>query len=243
MIRLVLVISVLSILSSGILAQSLELKYGEDVVSNDTVYMNGAATDDLLELHLKVKNLTDKEIEVKIKKNEISILDGSVNTFCWGGSCFLPNTIISPLSTKIQANGTDFNSFAGDYDPAGIEGTSIISYTFFNVQNEDDSVMVTAFYQIGATGINKVSYGSDDVKVFPNPIVDRVNIEFINFPDDQYNIRLLNLNGQVIEELANSTTAKSHSISISGIPSSYAIIEIADSKGMVIRKKVLIGKK
>ena len=116
--------------------------------------MSGTITDNLLELHIKVKNLTDKEIEVKVRKTEISLVDGSVNTFCWGGSCFMPIVYTSPLSTKIGANTTDFTSFAGDYYPEGVNGTSIISYTFFNVQDEEDSVIVTAFYQVGTDGIN-----------------------------------------------------------------------------------------
>jgi len=238
--RLVLVISVLAIISSGILAQSLELKVGDEVVSNDTVYTNGTVADDLLELHLKVVNLTDKEIEVKVKKNEISVMEGTINTFCWGGSCFMPTTIISPLSTKIRANGTDFNSFAGDFNPEGVEGTSIINYTFFKVQNEDDSVMVTAFYLVGTDGIDNISQANKQVNIYPNPLVDNVNVEFETLPEKSYSIKLLNFNGQLIEELVNYSKAKTHNFNLTDLPSSYVILEITYSNGFSIRRKMLV---
>lgn len=239
--RVILFIAVLSLISSGIFAQSLALKLEDNIVSNDTVYMMGNITDDLMELHLKVQNRTDKEIEVKVRKKEISIIEETVNTFCWGGSCFFSTVYTSPSSTIIGANGTDSNSFAGYYEPSGVLGTSIISYTFFNVQNEEDSVMVTVFFQAGATGIDKINYGGDELKIFPNPIVDRINIEFNNIPENPYTIRLLNLNGQLIQELINNSTSKSHRIDLGRLPSSYAIIEITDSKGLAIHRKVLIG--
>ena len=35
-----------------------------------------------------------------------------------------------------------------------------------------DKIMVTAFYQVGATGINNVSFNADQIKIFPNPVVN-----------------------------------------------------------------------
>ncbi len=239
--RVVLVFSVFVFLSSGIFAQSLALKHGDDVVSNDTVYMMGEITDELLELHIKVQNLTDKEIEVKVKKREISLVKESVNTFCWGGSCFMPTVKVSPVSTKISANDTDFNSFAGDYYPEGMEGSSIISYTFFNVQNEEDSVMVTAFYQVGATGIENLKFQKNQLRIYPNPIVDQVNIEFSALPEYPYSVRLVSLNGQLLREWKNNAKEVTHSFFLGEISSSLAIMEITDNKGLFVRRKVLVG--
>ena len=240
--RTLLIVSILMFFGSGIFAQSLSLKHGDEVVSNDTVYLSGTITDDLLELHIKVKNLTDKEIELKVKKTEISLVEGSVNTFCWGGSCFMPTVYTSPLSTKIGANATDFNSFAGDYEPSGMEGTSIISYTFFNVQDEEDSVMVTAFYQVGTNGINNFYQADKQVNIYPNPLVGNVNVEFKTLPEKSYSIKLLNFNGQLIEELASNSKAKSYNFTLTNLPSSCVIIEITDSSGFLLRRKMLVRK-
>ena len=218
-------------------SQSLSLKLEDDVVSNDTVYVIGTVEDELLEFHLKVKNHTDKEISVKVKKNEISLVENSVNTFCWG-SCFMPHIYISPAPIVIRANGTDFNSFAGDYEPYENEGTSIISYTFFNIENEDDSVMVTAFYQVGAAGIEGLEL-ADNLKVYPNPVDNQINIDFGNSPDKPWSIRLLGMNGQVLRELAVNTRESKHSFNVEGLSGSVLILEMKESEGKAIRKKVL----
>ncbi len=239
--RITLIFWVLLMISSTGFAQSLSLKFGDEVVSNDSVFYSGTVTDDLLELHIKVKNLTDKDIEVKVRKTEISLVENSVNTFCWG-SCFMPHVYTSPAPITIRANGTDFNSFAGDYEPSGMEGTSIISYTFFNVQNEEDSVMVTAFYQVGTSGIADFNYNSSLVKVFPNPIVDMLNIQFQSEIETPYSIRLLGLNGQVLKEFVAESRAREHSFSMANLSSAYAILEITNTKGLNIRKKVFFSK-
>ena len=228
-------------IGSGVFAQSLSLKYEDEDVSNDTVYLSGEMGDDLIEWHAKVKNLTDKEIDVKVRKTEISIVENTVNTFCWG-SCFMPTVFVSPVSIKINAFATDFSSFAGDFEPSGMEGTSIISYTFFNAQNEDDSVMVTAFYQVGTSGIPDFGLTKNTVKVFPNPMLDQLNVQLSSSLENPYSIRLLNLNGQVLEELVENSRANQHSFSLPNLSAGYAILEISDSYGLNYRRKILIGK-
>ncbi len=240
--KIAILASLYMFLGFGGFAQSLSLIHGEEIVSNDTVYISGTFSDDLIELHVKVQNLTDKEIEVKVRKSEVSLVDGSVNTFCWGGSCFMPSVYTSPVSTKISANGTDLNSFAGDYYPEGIQGTSIITYTFFNVHNEEDSVMVTAFYQAGASGIEDFTLQKEKLRIYPNPVVDQVNIEFSALPENPYSVRLLNLNGQLIKELVNNSSEGMHSFNLGEISASFIIIEITDNMGFYHHSIVLLSK-
>jgi len=56
------------------------------------------------------------------------------------------------------------------------------------------------------------------VSIYPNPIVDNVNVEFKTLPENSYCIKLLDLNGQLIEELANNSKAKSHSFNLTDLP-------------------------
>lgn len=239
--RTTLSILIMCFMGSAGFAQSLSLTFGDMIVSNDTVYLTGDISDELIEWHLKVKNLTDKDIDVKVKKNEIYLLENTVNTFCWG-SCFMPTVYTSPVSVKIQAFTTDVLSFAGDFEPYGMFGTSIISYTFFNTQNQEDSVMVTAFYQVGTSGISSQGLNNELLKVYPNPFVDRLNIEFQNSIESPYSIRLLNLNGQVVKELVSNSRSKEQSFYVGNLPGTIFFLKIIDSKGLIHRRKLLKGK-
>ncbi len=205
------------------------------------MYLSGAVTDDLMELHITVKNLTDKEIEVKVKKTEISLVENTVNTFCWG-SCFMPTVYVSPVSIKIPAFGSDFSSIAGDFEPYGMEGTSIICYTFFNSQDDKDSVGVTSFYQVGSAGIPDIRINSNIVSIYPNPVVDQLTIHFQEVQEKPYSMRLLSLNGQVIKELISDSMARELSFTLGNLSASCAILEISNPDGLQIRRKVLISR-
>ena len=235
--RTVLFLCVSVIFGSSVFSQSLSLKYGDDEVTNDSVYIPGEPTDDLMEWHLKVKNLSDKEIEVKVRKNEIFLVDGSVNTFCWG-SCFMPNVYTSPTPVKIAANSTDFNAFAGDYEPYGMEGTSIISYTFYNVQDEADSVMVTAFYQAGTSGIRDIEDAKENIRIYPNPVKDRLNIEFPGMMESPLKIRIIDFSGKIIQEYSH-TEGDTFSIPAGNFGLTSAILVVSDEHKVIATKKIL----
>ena len=240
--RILSFITVIVLSAFGVKAQSLSLKYEEEVVDNDTVYITGEPNDDLLEWHLQVKNLTDKDIEVKVKKNEISVVENTVNTFCWG-SCFLPSVYLSPAPITIRANSTDYNSFAGDYEPSGMEGTSIISYTFFNVSDEKDSVMITAFYQAGTSGIRDFGTDGFEVLVYPNPAKDYLYLEFENITEQNVSIRIYDLSGRTLKQFQYPGQYESnYRISLNGISYSAVVLEIRTGKEILARKKILVGK-
>jgi hypothetical protein len=221
-------------------AQSISLKYYEEVVDNDTVYISGDPDDDLMEWHLQVKNLTDKDIDVKVRKNEISLIENTVNTFCWG-SCFMPSVYVSPSPITIRAGSTDYNSFAGDYEPSGMAGTSVITYTFFNMSDEKDSVMVTAFYQAGTSGKEDMLIDEPEVSVYPNPAGEYLNIEFHFIPERPVSIKLYDLKGGVLRDIQSFGLQKSnHRIDLKGISVSAALIEIISGTQVMARRKVLI---
>ena len=236
--RNILLLGISIILCPALMSQSLSLKYGDELVTNDSIYITGEPTDDLMEWHLKVKNNTDKEIEVKVRKNEISLVEGTVNTFCWG-SCFMPTVYTSPTPIKIAANSTDFNSFAGDYEPTGMEGTSIISYTFFNVSDEADSVMVTAFYQAGSSGLKYIADGDKNIRIYPNPVSEEINIEFSEDTGKPFTIRIVDLDGKVEKEMRIEASEKRITIPADGIRSTSAILLIIDEKNVIAVKKLI----
>ena len=240
--RILYLITTVIVSTMFVNAQSISLKFGEEVVDNDTVYITGEPGDDLLEWHLQVKNLTDKDIDVKVRKNEIVLLENTVNTFCWG-SCFMPSVYVSPSPITIRASSTDYNSFAGDYEPSGMEGTSVISYTFFNTSDEKDSVMVTAFYQAGTSRINGIKMDEPEVSVYPNPAAEFLNVDFNVIPAQPVSIRIYDLKGRTLREIRSiGSQYSNYRIDLQGISVSAAVIEIMTGSRLIARNKVLISR-
>ncbi len=240
--RIALFMLVGFILGGGSLfAQSLKLSDGTTDFTNDTLYLVGTTDDSLLEAHIQVHNSTDKEVEVKAKKSEVSIVEKTENTFCWG-ACFPPFISESPDAIKIAAEGTDANSFVGDYSPNGEEGTSVIRYTFFVASNPDDSVSLWVYYQVGAAGLVDWTIDPSQIHLYPNPANQDLHVVFPAGLREVTTFTVLNLTGQTVltEQILPGETKKTLDVSI--YPRGHYFIGLANAEGQRVFRKFIISR-
>ncbi len=172
---LILICFVMSI--SFVFAQNLQIYHNDTLlVNNATLDITGGATE-LIKLHLHVKNTSVSTLNVKVKKIENSLVSGSVNYFCFAGTCYGPTTMESPDFVTIATNAID-STFEADYNAQGNAGTTTITYVFFNTANISDSVSVIVNFTT-AVGINDVAksevYFSD---VYPNPASNNASFSY-----------------------------------------------------------------
>jgi len=80
-------------------------------------------------VQLAVENISDNNINVKVKKTEISVVPGTENSFCWV-MCYDASVLVSTKYITIPAHSMNSTDFYGEYYPKGHLGTSIIRYTF-----------------------------------------------------------------------------------------------------------------
>jgi hypothetical protein len=129
-------------LFAGAFAQSFSLQDTNGVAINAgaTFYISGLPSDEIITARIDIKNNSDVSKDVKVKKTLTAVLPNTMNYFCWG-VCYGPDTFVSPYAQPVAA-GTVSNQFYGDYSALGVIGTSTIMYTFFDVNNPNDSVAV-----------------------------------------------------------------------------------------------------
>lgn len=222
-------------------SQSLTLSIEGVDFSNDTLFLIGTTQDALLESHVSVNNITDKEIEVKAKKTEVSIIENTVNSFCWG-SCFPPFIFEATQAITIPANGTDPDSFIGDYTPDGKEGTSVLRYTFFAAANINDSVSLIVYYQVGAAGIRDWTLDKGLLKAYPNPTSGLLNLEFPGDTNQLITLRIFSITGQIVEETKMQYGQSSARLDLSEYPKGIMFLEISDEDGQSAIKKIILSK-
>jgi len=184
------------------IAQNLVLyDFDDKVISNDTIYKAGNTNDNLLEIGFKITNSGTSAINVKVKKEEISIIDGTENYFCWK-ECYAPDIFVSPDFLTIEAGATNDRSFKGDYKPYQNNGESEIRYTFFNVDDEQDTATVLVVYQVSTpTAINLAENNKKLIsKAFPVPARDFVRIKYNIDEANNVKLEIFNLQGSKIEE-------------------------------------------
>jgi hypothetical protein len=197
----IFLICILAFCLPNIIGQNLSLKdLNDEVVSNDTVYVNGDTNDNLIETGIKITNSSSSSINVKVKKEEISVIEGTENYFCWK-ECYAPDVFVSPELMTIEAGATNDRSFKADYKPKQKNGVSKILYTFFNTDDTNDLVTVLIVFNVStATNTLNVDWNKNNSKPFPVPAKDYTTIkyELANTNDVKFNV--FNLQGKKIEE-------------------------------------------
>lgn len=116
----------------------------------------GFDTDPALVISFDIANNGNNDIDVRVTKTDLNVVPGTDNVFCWGGNCFSPGTVTSPITVTLASGQqtNNINRFIGDYYPNGIAGTSVIRYCFFDDVNPQDQTCVDITYDALFTSVN-----------------------------------------------------------------------------------------
>lgn len=167
--KILLLIVLLSSFCFASFAQNLTLSNAQGSVPNGTIITIYGDTSETLIVHMKVTNSSASNMDVKLRKKHISVVAGSEVTFCWGGSCWGASTYVSPDPTTINAGATDSTNFAGDYKAKGHIGVSTVMFTFFDMNNANDSVCFIAVFDCSLSSVQDIKVSADISGAYPNP--------------------------------------------------------------------------
>jgi hypothetical protein len=201
----ILVVSIALLMASGLAsAQNLSLVYeGNPIPANQTIGVWGPANGNEMIIEVEVTNNSNSPMDVLAKKVENSLIEGSVNTFCWAGQCYPPFVYVSPNFTTIPAGATTaVGEFSGHYNPSSNPGQSSISYVFFDNNNPNDSVMVTVLFYTSITGITSTIKNEFTLsEPYPNPANDFVKFDYDLNHDFSGQIKIYSLVGSLVKEM------------------------------------------
>jgi hypothetical protein len=158
-------------------SQSLTLSHNGTPVTNGSTIDVSGSVDSMIIVHLKVHNTGSSILTVKVRKEDIYVLPGTTDTYCFAGQCYGGSTPVSPFSVLI-APGTYDTTFSGDYYPSGQIGVSTFRYTFFDVNNLNDTVSVTVRYSAALSAPSADPLLSHVSNVYPNPAIDKIFFDY-----------------------------------------------------------------
>lgn len=182
--------------TSLVFAQSLTVSSKSVVVNGPSNTAFSTHDEDTVVVH----NVSGSAIDVKVKRIVLQALANTDNYFCWGITCYQPNTTISNNPVNMLAGDTS-KSFSGYLDPMGTVGTAIIQYCFFNVANMADSACFVATYNAGTNGVNEMPA----VKLsnpYPNPTSDNVNFTYSVPPTGKTSMKIYNMLGGLVKTVS-----------------------------------------
>lgn len=176
-------LSCFSLLSN---AQSLTLSYDDQDVSNTEITVDGEYSSEVIKVGVYITNSGDADINIRLKKQEIDLVSGTINSFCIG-SCYMPETYESSNDfylTAGETTGRDEVYF--EFFPEGNSGESTIYYEFWDNDNPDDKVSVTVNYSIVATSV-QTRFNEITLNAYPNPVSGStvsINYDFVSTPNN-----------------------------------------------------------
>jgi len=237
--KLYLSIYFLTLISFISYAQSLSLSNeGNPVANNSNVVFSGSYLDPEIVADMDVTNNSGSPIDVLVKKVEISILEGTVNTFCWG-LCFPPNIYVSPDPIQIPAGTTNDIDFSGHYYPSGVAGLSIIRYVFFDQQNPSDSVCFNSQFD-GIVGIANPGGQLLLTDARPNPANTLTSFDYSFPPDMNATIVFRNVLGSSIMNVNVPGSSGSLNIETGNLPEGvYFYSLVVNGKTYSTRKLIV----
>ena len=243
--KLILSLLPFVLISLMIQAQTLTLSNGDGDVP-DGSEISTLASPDIYEMgfHIYITNNTEDTVDVWLTKVETNVIPLTVNTFCWGLSCYGPDTYTSTTPVAIGGGVTDSASFVGYYRPEGYEGTSSITYIFFTIDDPIDSVRFTMNYITGHAGL--VDHLLTETKLseaYPNPTSHHAFFDY-KLPNGISNATLVvhNLLGSKVNEIKIIEPAGKIELNTGELNEGIYFCTLIVKSEVVVSKKLVVNR-
>ena len=143
----ILSVIILSAISLRTSAQSLEVAFGDSVVSSNQLNTGAPPA-----AHVYIRNASTEFKTVKVVRQVLSLNPGHETYYCWSTSCYGPATNISPDIVPLDVGEVD-STFKGYVLPNGSAGVSKVRYCFRTEEDTSDKVCFVVNFKYGVTSI------------------------------------------------------------------------------------------
>ncbi|UII34913.1 T9SS type A sorting domain-containing protein [Fulvivirga ulvae] len=158
---------------------------------------------DVIKVPIKIKNNSNRPIQIIVKRLEQVIGTSQSSYFCWGSECYAAETNQMPLSKKLEPGETS-SKFKTVLETGLVAGFSTVKYLIYDRDNPSDAVEYEVTYTVEDLNNKKAIFSSDEVHindVYPNPVVDFAIIDYNLLHEDTHaKIVIHNVLGSIIGE-------------------------------------------
>ena len=242
--RLLLSLSAGLLMVSTVFSQSFVVKDKEgNEVTGQTIdhYCAPSTGYAMVSLGLDVFNVATTAKNVKVRKYDFNLVEGSTSSICWA-SCYQPNVFETPEPILIEP-GTFSPNFTGDLSYGAIQGTSTVKFVFFDIDNSQDSSFVVINFIIGTLGVNNpAAIKSATVSnAYPNPAVSATNIDY-RLPSGVSNakIKINTLLGTTIREISLSNSEGKAQVDVTNLPNGIYVYTLFVNNSAVATRKFVV---
>ena len=219
-------------------SQSLEVLY-EGQPFGDTLTLTVSDVENFQTYYLDIANISNRSINVRVKRELVSLLDGASNMFCFDSYCFDSD---SPMETffideydtfSYENNGTD--AFHLTYFANGQFGKSVVRYTFVNSMIDIDTTSVTIIFDSEAAGVAEAAE-QNCISAFPNPTTGKVIVALPQTEAGNITLSVFDVTGRFLFSTLANSDEKNKELDLTDYPSGLYFVNIKEEKQKYIIK-------
>ena len=216
-------------------AQSIKLFNGDlPMNNNDTVFIPVGSHGDEVNTYIGYQNLTNTDIEVRVRKEVIFMSEMADLSFCLG-ECYTGN-LSAPLTIPANAMVASSQEEALHIIYAGSSEAALAKFTIFRTDDESDKVSVYVAFGTGS-GVR-----DEDVvkalRAYPNPAVRNVTIDYVS-PNNHSYLVIKNLTGKEVYRVSVGK-AGCKQVDLSSFTPGFYFYGIESDGKMFCTKKLLV---
>lgn len=178
-------------LGQTVLNPSLQVTPAEQHLSSDDLWSE-------MVTEIVVENISSNSIDVKVKRQLISLVQGSENYFCWT-QCYDPIISESPDPITMDGGAVNDSSLSVHYAANGNIGQVSVKYCAFDANNEADSACTIIYFNGTSTAIDEISE-TPFSEFHPNPTRSTTILNY-NLPSNkQAEVLFLDMMGNLMKK-------------------------------------------
>lgn len=212
---------------------SLSKSDGTPVISgNDTTLQHA---------NVKIINTSSNPLDIKVYMNTLNANPNHITYFCWGIICY-PNTITVSTDPVTINPGDTAASFIGYLNPNSVAAVSEVTYSFFDVNDNSDSIGFTVTFDM-TVGINKLKNNVSLSDAYPNPANNLTRISYDINKTKNAKLVLYNILGSKIKSIELNDPNGSIILATSGLTSGIYYYSIEADGQIIPAKKLIVAHK
>ena len=170
-------------LSASLAAQNtfqvLDMDNSNAVVVPNTAIYGTVAVEDTHKANFDIINKSGSVQTYGVRRYDI-VLNAAANStaqafFCFGGDCYTPGVMDSQNPVTLQPNqktselGGTYQSLLAELTEAETAGLSYVKYTFYNVNDANDTIQFSLRYNDATVGLQAQQILKPGLSLAPNP--------------------------------------------------------------------------
>lgn len=203
-------------------------------------FVSGPASTVRLEARLQIQNSANTGTSIKVYCDKSQMVPGHQMSYCWA-LCYDSTVCIAPDALIVPGRGIDSISFHSYLYPNTIVGTSTITYTFYDENNQTDTINATIVFDALSNGIDEVKRGHLSA-AYPNPASSITTLNYTLSSLSNGHIYFYNLLGVMVKDIKLTSNSSLVALSVSDLNEGIYMYTLVNEGKIVSANRLIVTK-